>query len=139
MVLANSSSAVRHACLMCASACLACSGCWSSTCLATPACTLLPVALGAVRTLLDFGDVGAPVLGRLPGRDRKRAPGCHDQVVQIHPSVERSEGTTGFSRWGNRVKVSYKRTVCNQVTVTGRVRRYSGGVYDLGLHVVWCP
>jgi putative transposase len=25
------------------------------------------------------------------------------------------------------------------VTVTGKVRRYSGGVYDLGLHVVWCP
>jgi REP-associated tyrosine transposase len=24
------------------------------------------------------------------------------------------------------------------VTVTGKVRRYSGGVYDLGLHVVWC-
>ena len=23
--------------------------------------------------------------------------------------------------------------------MTGRVRRYSGGVYDLGLHVVWCP
>jgi putative transposase len=21
----------------------------------------------------------------------------------------------------------------------GKVRRYSGGVYDLGLHVVWCP
>jgi putative transposase len=25
------------------------------------------------------------------------------------------------------------------VTVTRKVRRYSGGVYDLGLHVVWCP
>jgi len=23
--------------------------------------------------------------------------------------------------------------------VTRKVRRYSGGVYDLGLHVVWCP
>ena len=27
----------------------------------------------------------------------------------------------------------------DQVTVTRKVRRYSGGVYDLGLHVVWCP
>jgi len=25
------------------------------------------------------------------------------------------------------------------VTVTRKVRRFSGGVYDLGLHVVWCP
>ena len=25
------------------------------------------------------------------------------------------------------------------VTVPQKVRRYSGGVYDLGLHVVWCP
>jgi REP-associated tyrosine transposase len=25
------------------------------------------------------------------------------------------------------------------VTVTRKVRRYSGGVYDLGLHIVWCP
>jgi putative transposase len=25
------------------------------------------------------------------------------------------------------------------VTVTRQVRRYSDGVYDLGLHVVWCP
>ncbi|MGY1498049.1 IS200/IS605 family transposase [Streptomyces sp. QTS52] len=25
------------------------------------------------------------------------------------------------------------------MTVTRKVRRYSGGVYDLGLHVVWCP
>ena len=23
--------------------------------------------------------------------------------------------------------------------MTRKVRRYSGGVYDLGLHVVWCP
>jgi REP element-mobilizing transposase RayT len=27
----------------------------------------------------------------------------------------------------------------DQVTVTRKVRQYSGGVYDLGLHVVWCP
>jgi putative transposase len=27
----------------------------------------------------------------------------------------------------------------DRVAVTGKVRRYSGGVYDLGLHVVWCP
>ena len=27
----------------------------------------------------------------------------------------------------------------DQVSVTRKVRRYSGGVYDLGLHVVWCP
>src|SRR4029079_14891854 len=26
-----------------------------------------------------------------------------------------------------------------RVTVTRKVRRFSGGVYDLGLHVVWCP
>lgn len=26
-----------------------------------------------------------------------------------------------------------------QVAVTRKVRRFSGGVYDLGLHVVWCP
>jgi putative transposase len=26
-----------------------------------------------------------------------------------------------------------------QVSVTRKVRRFSGGVYDLGLHVVWCP
>lgn len=25
------------------------------------------------------------------------------------------------------------------MTVTRKVRRFSGGVYDLGLHVVWCP
>ena len=25
------------------------------------------------------------------------------------------------------------------MTVSRKVRRYSGGVYDLGLHVVWCP
>lgn len=25
------------------------------------------------------------------------------------------------------------------VAVTRKVRRFSGGVYDLGLHVVWCP
>ncbi|MFC4517746.1 MULTISPECIES: IS200/IS605 family transposase [Streptomyces] len=25
------------------------------------------------------------------------------------------------------------------MVVTRKVRRYSGGVYDLGLHVVWCP
>ncbi|MFJ9821380.1 IS200/IS605 family transposase, partial [Streptomyces sp. NPDC101151] len=25
------------------------------------------------------------------------------------------------------------------MTVTRKVRRYCGGVYDLGLHVVWCP
>ncbi len=25
------------------------------------------------------------------------------------------------------------------MAVTRKVRRYSGGVYDLGLHVVWCP
>ncbi|GAA5035863.1 IS200/IS605 family transposase [Actinopolymorpha pittospori] len=25
------------------------------------------------------------------------------------------------------------------MAVPRRVRRYSGGVYDLGLHVVWCP
>ncbi|GAB3969791.1 hypothetical protein GCM10029978_041860 [Actinoallomurus acanthiterrae] len=25
------------------------------------------------------------------------------------------------------------------VTVARKVRRYSGGVYDLGLHVVWWP
>jgi hypothetical protein len=25
------------------------------------------------------------------------------------------------------------------VTVARTVRQYSGGVYDLGLHVVWCP
>jgi putative transposase len=25
------------------------------------------------------------------------------------------------------------------VTVSRKVRRFSGGVYDLGLHVVWCP
>ncbi|MCX5008853.1 IS200/IS605 family transposase [Streptomyces sp. NBC_00638] len=25
------------------------------------------------------------------------------------------------------------------VDVTRKVRRYSGGVYDVGLHVVWCP
>lgn len=24
------------------------------------------------------------------------------------------------------------------VAVTGKVRRFSGGVYGLGLHVVWC-
>ncbi|MFF4351259.1 hypothetical protein [Streptomyces sp. NPDC001530] len=23
--------------------------------------------------------------------------------------------------------------------MTRKVRRFSGGVYDLGLHVVWCP
>lgn len=27
----------------------------------------------------------------------------------------------------------------DRVTVARKVRRYSGGVYDLGLHVVWCP
>ncbi|GAB3000085.1 IS200/IS605 family transposase [Streptomyces pseudoechinosporeus] len=27
----------------------------------------------------------------------------------------------------------------DRVTVTRKVRRFSGGVYDLGLHVVWCP
>lgn len=27
----------------------------------------------------------------------------------------------------------------NHVAVTRKVRRYSGGVYDLGLHIVWCP
>ncbi len=27
----------------------------------------------------------------------------------------------------------------DHVTVTRKVRRFSGGVYDLGLHVVWCP
>ena len=26
----------------------------------------------------------------------------------------------------------------DRVTVTRKVRRFSGGVYDLGLHVVWC-
>ncbi|WP_406368479.1 IS200/IS605 family transposase [Streptomyces sp. NBC_00647] len=25
------------------------------------------------------------------------------------------------------------------MAVTRKVRRYSGGVYDVGLHVVWCP
>ena len=25
------------------------------------------------------------------------------------------------------------------MTVTRKVRRFSGGVYDLGLHIVWCP
>jgi putative transposase len=25
------------------------------------------------------------------------------------------------------------------VSATRKVRRFSGGVYDLGLHVVWCP
>jgi len=25
------------------------------------------------------------------------------------------------------------------MAVTRKVRRFSGGVYDLGLHVVWCP
>lgn len=25
------------------------------------------------------------------------------------------------------------------MSVTRKVRRFSGGVYDLGLHVVWCP
>lgn len=30
--------------------------------------------------------------------------------------------------------------VCNgRVSATRKVRRFSGGVYDLGLHVVWCP
>lgn len=27
----------------------------------------------------------------------------------------------------------------DHVTVAGKVRRFSGGVCDLGLHVVWCP
>jgi putative transposase len=27
----------------------------------------------------------------------------------------------------------------DHVSVIRMVRRYSGGVYDLGLHVVWCP
>jgi putative transposase len=27
----------------------------------------------------------------------------------------------------------------DHVSVIRTVRRYSGGVYDLGLHVVWCP
>jgi putative transposase len=27
----------------------------------------------------------------------------------------------------------------DRVTVTRKVRRFSAGVYDLGLHVVWCP
>ena len=27
----------------------------------------------------------------------------------------------------------------DRVTVTRKVRRFSGGVYDLGLHIVWCP
>ncbi len=27
----------------------------------------------------------------------------------------------------------------DRVAVTRKVRRFSGGVYDLGLHVVWCP
>lgn len=32
-----------------------------------------------------------------------------------------------------------RRVYSDRVTVTRRVRRFSGGVYDLGLHVVWCP
>ncbi|MFF1916601.1 IS200/IS605 family transposase [Streptomyces sp. NPDC058239] len=31
------------------------------------------------------------------------------------------------------------RTYSRRVAVTRKVRRFSGGVYDLGLHVVWCP
>ncbi|MFD5141563.1 IS200/IS605 family transposase [Streptomyces sp. NPDC058378] len=27
----------------------------------------------------------------------------------------------------------------DRVTTARKVRRFSGGVYDLGLHVVWCP
>ncbi|GAA1563310.1 hypothetical protein GCM10009731_17140 [Streptomyces globosus] len=27
----------------------------------------------------------------------------------------------------------------DRVTVTRKVRRFSGGVYELGLHIVWCP
>lgn len=27
----------------------------------------------------------------------------------------------------------------DRVTAARKVRRFSGGVYDLGLHVVWCP
>ncbi|MFF7310181.1 IS200/IS605 family transposase [Streptomyces sp. NPDC008137] len=27
----------------------------------------------------------------------------------------------------------------DRVVVTRKVRQFSGGVYDLGLHVVWCP
>ncbi|WP_261989550.1 IS200/IS605 family transposase [Streptomyces sp. uw30] len=27
----------------------------------------------------------------------------------------------------------------DHVTVARKVRRFSGGVYDLGLHLVWCP
>jgi hypothetical protein len=30
--------------------------------------------------------------------------GLEGEASGRHPSVERSEGTTGFSRWGNRVK-----------------------------------
>ncbi len=32
-----------------------------------------------------------------------------------------------------------RRVYSDRVTVTRKVRRFSGGVYDLGLHVVWCP
>lgn len=30
-------------------------------------------------------------------------------------------------------------TYNDQVVVTRKARRFSGGVYDLGLHVMWCP
>jgi hypothetical protein len=36
-----------------------------------------------------------------PGAIALPAP---EQSIDGFPSVERSEGTTGFSRWGNRVK-----------------------------------
>jgi putative transposase len=32
-----------------------------------------------------------------------------------------------------------RRVYIDRVAVTRKVRRFSGGVYDLGLHVVWCP
>jgi putative transposase len=39
---------------------------------------------------------------------------------------------TSLLRWTCRV-------CSGRVAVTRKVRRFSGGVYDLGLHVVWCP
>jgi hypothetical protein len=57
------------------------------------------------RVDLHEGDLQpAQVCGAFDFGSRLTHPGDVVQVVR-GPSVERSEGTTGFSRWGNRVKV----------------------------------
>jgi len=57
--------------------------------------------------------------------------GCSD-LNWVHRSAP-------FTWAGLSAALDMWRMYSRLVTVTRKVRRFSGGVYDLGLHVVWCP